>query len=38
VVATNPKLDQRISATPAIADDTLYLRTESHVYAFSEGK
>ena len=38
VVAKNPKFDERISATPAIADNTLYLRTEKHLYAFAEGK
>ena len=27
-------LKARIAATPAIADDTLYVRTESHLYAF----
>lgn len=36
VVAENPNLDERTAATPAIADDTLYLRTEKHLYAFSE--
>jgi outer membrane protein assembly factor BamB len=38
VVARNPKLDERTSATPAIADDTLYVRTEKHLYAFAEPK
>src|SRR5262245_42434855 len=38
VVATNPKLGERAAATPAIADDTLYLRTAGHLYAFSEKK
>jgi hypothetical protein len=38
VVAKNPKLDERTSATPAIADDTLYVRTEKHLYAFSDEK
>ena len=38
VVAKNPKLGERVSATPAIADDTLYVRTAGHVYAFSEKK
>ena len=37
-VARNPKLDERTSATPAIADDTLYIRTERHLYAFAEKK
>jgi outer membrane protein assembly factor BamB len=36
VVAKNPKLDERTAATPAIADDTLYVRTEKHLYAFAE--
>lgn len=38
VVTKSPKFDERISATPAIADNTLYLRTEKHLYAFAEGK
>jgi outer membrane protein assembly factor BamB len=38
VVATNPKLDERVAATPAIAEDTLYLRTAGHLYAFAEKK
>src|SRR5262249_24542830 len=33
---TNPKLDERVSATPAIAGDTLYIRTAGHLYAFAE--
>ena len=36
VAAKNPKLDERTAATPAIADDTLYVRTEKHLYAFAE--
>lgn len=36
VVAENPPLGERVSATPAIADDTLYIRGESSLYAFSE--
>jgi outer membrane protein assembly factor BamB len=35
VVAENPPLGERIAATPAIADDTLYIRTAGHLYAFS---
>jgi outer membrane protein assembly factor BamB len=35
VVVKNPKLGERVSATPAIADNTLYLRTASKLYAFS---
>jgi outer membrane protein assembly factor BamB len=38
VVAKNPKLDERTAATPALADDTLYVRTEKHLYAFAEKK
>jgi outer membrane protein assembly factor BamB len=38
VVARNPKLDERVAATPAIADDTLYVRTEGHLYAFAAKK
>ena len=38
VVAKNPKLAERTAATPAIADDTLYLRTAGHLYAFAEKK
>jgi outer membrane protein assembly factor BamB len=34
VVAQNPPLGERVSATPAIADDTLYIRTDKHLYAF----
>jgi outer membrane protein assembly factor BamB len=35
VVATNPSLGERVAATPAIADDTLYVRTAGHLYAFA---
>jgi hypothetical protein len=35
VVATNKPLGERVSATPAIADDTIYLRTAGHLYAFA---
>jgi len=35
IVAENPPLGERVSATPAIADDTLYLRTAGHLYAFA---
>jgi len=38
VVAKNPKLGERVSATPAIADNTLYMRTASKLYAFAEKK
>lgn len=35
VLAANPKLGERTAATPAIADNCLYVRTEKHMYAFS---
>jgi len=38
VLATNPKLGERIAATPAIADDALFVRTYKHLYAFAEKK
>ena len=38
VVAKNPKLGERVAATPAIADDTLYVRTARHLYAFARKK
>lgn len=38
LVAKNPKLGERVGATRAIADDTLYIRTEKHLYAFAEKK
>lgn len=38
VIATNPALGERTAATPAIADDTLYVRTEKHLYAFTNSK
>jgi outer membrane protein assembly factor BamB len=38
VVAKNPKLGERVAATPAIADNALYVRTEQHLYAFAEKK
>lgn len=36
VVVENPALGEKVSATPAIADDTLYIRTAEHLYAFAE--
>jgi hypothetical protein len=36
VVVTNSPLGERVAATPAIADDTLYIRTAGHLYAFAE--
>jgi outer membrane protein assembly factor BamB len=38
VVVAKNKLGERTAATPAIADDTLYVRTEKHLYAFAETK
>lgn len=38
IVAKNPPLGERVAATPAIADNTLYIRTEKHLYAFGEEK
>jgi outer membrane protein assembly factor BamB len=38
VVVKNPKLGERVAATPAIANDTIYVRTAGHLYAFGEGK
>jgi outer membrane protein assembly factor BamB len=34
VVSKNPPLGERTSATPAIANNTLYVRTAEHLYAF----
>lgn len=36
VVAENPPLGERTAATPAIVDDTLYIRTAGHLYAFGK--
>jgi outer membrane protein assembly factor BamB len=38
VAARNAPLGERVAATPALADDTLYIRTAGHLYAFSNGK
>ena len=38
VVVKNPPLGERVAATPAIADDTLYVRTAGHLYAFAHGE
>jgi outer membrane protein assembly factor BamB len=35
-LAENPPLGERVAATPAVADDTLYVRTAGHLYAFAE--
>ncbi len=38
VVAQNPPLGERTATTPAIAHDTLYVRTAGNLYAFAEQK
>lgn len=38
VIVTNPKLGERVAATPAIADNTIYIRGEKHLWAFGEKK
>jgi outer membrane protein assembly factor BamB len=38
VVAENPPLEERVAATPAIADDALYIRGEKHLYAFANAE
>ncbi len=38
VAAQNAPLGERVSATPAIADDTLYVRTAGHLYAFAHAE
>jgi outer membrane protein assembly factor BamB len=38
VVATSSAFGERIAATPAIADDTIYIRTATQLYAFAEKK
>jgi outer membrane protein assembly factor BamB len=38
VVVKNPKFGERVAATPAIADNTLYFRTATKLYAFVEKK
>jgi outer membrane protein assembly factor BamB len=38
VVARNAKLGERVAATPAIADDALYVRADTHLYAFAGKK
>ncbi len=37
-VSKNQRLNERVAATPAIADDTLYVRTDKHLWAFGEKK
>jgi outer membrane protein assembly factor BamB len=36
VVAAKTKLGERTAATPAIADNVLYVRTDKHLYAFAD--
>src|SRR5262249_23487135 len=38
VAAKNPKLGERTAATPALADNVLYVRTDKHLYAFAGEK
>jgi len=38
VVVKNPKLGEKVAATPAIAGDTIYIRTAGHLYAFGVKK
>jgi outer membrane protein assembly factor BamB len=38
LVVKNPKLEEQVQATPAIADDTLYIRTDKHLWAFKDKK
>jgi outer membrane protein assembly factor BamB len=38
VVKKNEPLGERLAATPAIADNTLYVRTADHLWAFAEDK
>ncbi len=38
VAAKGAKLGERVAATPAIAGDTIYVRTAGHLYAFGEYK
>lgn len=36
LIVRNPKLGERVVATPAIADNAIYIRTASSLYAFAE--
>lgn len=38
VEAKNPELGERCAATPAIADNTLYIRTAAQLFAFGEAE
>jgi hypothetical protein len=35
-VVTTIKLGERTAATPAIANDTIYIRTDKHLFAFAQ--
>jgi hypothetical protein len=35
---SSARLDDRIAATPAIAGNTIYIRTNKTLYAFAEGR
>jgi hypothetical protein len=37
-LARNAKLGERVAATPALADNAIYIRTASKLYAFAQGK
>jgi len=37
-VVHRTKLGERIAATPAVVDNTLYVRTAKQLIAFAEGK
>lgn len=36
LVKKNPPLGERVCATPAIADNTIFIRTAAHLYAFAK--
>ncbi len=38
MIVKNPKLGEKAAATPAIAGDTLYVRTAKTLWAFAEKK
>jgi len=38
VIVKNPPLGERVAATPAIADNVLYIRSEKHLWAFAPPK
>jgi outer membrane protein assembly factor BamB len=37
-LARNPKLGERVAATPVLADNAIYIRTASKLYAFAQEK